>query len=427
MKVQVVEYADGISIDSIAHNNDEINEIYYGINRANKKIANSLRIKRDTLKFSGGKIRALGIAGIIRLTNNVELEVVPKFLKHSMNDDWKATLYLLSTLSKYGSILSTEHIKSSASYISSLYDIAGRILAQEYLKCRNKPIRQYRKEKYRDYSIDGEIDFGTVFERHSDGIEQSIIRFDRMNAYNATIREAMKIVRPYTTDLQTKNILSSAICELGQRGFPSRERLNVPARNREWLQSYDLAFDIIRGSGGSFDAGKLIAPGFIVDTWKLWEWLITFGMGAAGTSHKAISQKQIKWGVKECNGHRYNVNVFPDIEISSIGNTPLPLYLVDAKYKTIKNEDTGEIERDDLYEAFAFCNANHTSEIVLIYPDDNAQSLNPGLVRACSKYYIKDIIIHVVQVSFGSITERGGLFTFSKNMIKGIKDILKNI
>ena len=90
--------------------------------------------------------------------------------------------------------MANERILSSTSYISSLYDIAGRILAQEFQKNRRKPIRKYRKERFCDFAIDGDIDFASMLDRNDDGIRQSRIRFDIYNEYNAVISKAMKAV-----------------------------------------------------------------------------------------------------------------------------------------------------------------------------------------------------------------------------------------
>lgn len=331
----------------------------------------------------------------------------------------------MSTLSKHGSILTAERITASTSYLNSLYEIAGRILAQEYLKCRRKPLRQYRKERFWDYAIDGEMELSVLFERHPDGIEQSRIRFDRLNAYNATIREAMKVVQPFTTDSQVKNILSTAVSELGHQGLPSKQRLSIPARNKEWQPAYDLSFDIVKGLGSSYDTGRFVAPGFVVDTWQLWEWLVTTGMRIGNTKHTILPQNSVRWGYKEAYSGKYSVNVFPDIEVVTKDSQLTPMYLLDAKYKLVKNATTGEVERDDLYEAFAFCSATDTNEIVLVYPADDPANI-PGNVKKCSTYYVKDVMIHVVQVAFGSIKEKGGIYAFSANLCSGIEAVLKS-
>lgn len=225
------------------------------------------------------------------------------------------------------------------------------------------------------------------------------------------------------SDPQVKNILSTAISEFGRQGLPSKQKLSVPPRNKEWQQAYDLSFDIVQGLGSSYDTGRFVAPGFVVDTWKLWEWLITTGVRLGNITRKVFPQNSISFGYKETTANRYIVNVFPDIEVMTEENQMLPLYLVDAKYKLLKNSSTGEIERDDLYEAFAFCSATDTKEIVLVYPMDTPTEI-PGEVKKCSTYYIKDVMVHVIQASFGSMREKGGIYTFTRNITSGIESVL---
>lgn len=427
MKIFLTEYDAGFPIGSFLSSGFSVEEIVSGLSMANQRIAEKLKIHRDTLQLVDGKIRAIGIAGIVQLTKEIELEIAPKFITAVNDDSWKETLYLLSTMSKYGDILTTEKIHADTSYKSSLYDIASRILAYEYLLYKRKPIRQYRKNQFRDFSIEGDIDFSTVFERHPDGVRQSAVRFDRLNAYNATISKAMQIVRPYASNPQTQNILSAAILEFGAQGAPSKKKLNVPARNREWKQAYDLSYDIILGLGTAYDAGRLLSPGFVVDTWQLWEWLITAGMRTDNIAYKAIPQSQNLWGIKESAGKQYNVNVFPDVEMRMTDGSETPVFLVDAKYKILKNMGTGEIERADLYEGFAFCKATRTRKLVLVYPENESPSNIPGTVRLYSSYFLGDIVIYAVLVSFGSIKKKGGVYTFAQNLQAGIKDIIEDV
>ena len=222
-----------------------------------------------------------------------------------------------------------------------------------------------------------------------------------------------------------KNILSTAVSEFGHQGLPSKQRLSIPARNKEWQPAYDLSFDIVKGLGSSYDAERFVAPGFVVDTWQLWEWLVTTGMRIGNTKHTILPQNSVRWGYKEAYSGKYSVNVFPDIEVVTKDSQLTPLYLLDAKYKLVKNATTGEVERDDLYEAFAFCSATDTNEIVLVYPADDPANI-PGHVKKCSTYYVKDVMIHVVQVAFGSIKEKGGIYAFSANLCSGIEAVLKS-
>ena len=420
MRVSLAEYGAGLPLEALCREPAQLPQLYRSIQQANRRLSASLRVKREVLQIADDRLRALGIAGVVQLDRGLELEIVPKFLGNGGDPAWKATLYLLSTLSKHGSILTSDRIASSTSYLHSLYEIAGRILSQEYLRCRRKPIRKYRKEQFREHAIDGEIDLSSVFERHPEGVQQTRIRFDRMNAYNAAIQAAARIVLPYTADPQVRRILSTAAAELGEQVPPPRRRLSVPARNREWQPAYDLAFDIIQGLGSSYDVGRFAAPGFVVDTWQLWQWPITTGLRMGSSGHTVVPQSQLLLGSRSAGGRSAPVYVFPDIEVRSAG-AAASLYLADAKYKLLP--DTGEIARSDLYEALAFCRAASAREMVLLYPAGNPSPV-PGQVRKCTEYAIQDLLIHVVQVSFGAVTGRGGIHTFSSNLTAGIASIL---
>lgn len=422
MRLTVVEYEAGVTLSEVIPNLAERETVLRGIQKANRRIAASLHLNREALSVTDGKLRALGVAGVVQLTPSVELEVIPKFLHGETEADWKETLYLLSVIAKHGNILLSERIAASASRRGSLYEIAGRILAQEYLKCRHQPLRQYRKERFWDDAIEGDIELSEVFVRHPEGVEQTQIRFDRTNAYNATIREAMKIVRVHITDPQVKNILAMAIAEFGPQGISARKKLPIPARNREWQPAYELSFDIVRGMGSSYNSGKFVVPGFVVDTWRLWEWLLTTGVRIAATENTVRAQACVCWGQKTTAAGSSAVHVFPDIEVAAKADSAVPLYLVDAKYKQLKKTQT-EIDRADLYEAFAFCSAVGTNEIVLAYPAEVQNDL-PGWVQEYAVYHIKDVRIHVAQVSFGAIREKGHLYAFAGNLVSGLERLV---
>lgn len=422
MRIELIEYGSGIELKQLEVHCDSSQELNDSIAAVNKRICKKLNLQKNPLVISDGRLRVCGIAGMVRLTKSIEIEIVPKFLSHAKNASWKETLYLLSVLSKYGGILTNERILSSTSYISSLYDIAGRILAQEFQKNRRKPIRKYRKERFCDFAIDGDIDFASMLDRNDDGIRQSRIRFDIYNEYNAVISKAMKAVIPYTSDNQARNVLQSAIGMFGKQAEPVRERMHVPVRNKEWSDAYELSYDIVNGLANSFDAGKILAPGFIVSTWQLWEWLITTGLSLANIPGIVKPQPPVQWGSKKVGVQNYSVNVYPDVEILDANSRQI-LYLVDAKYKVLTNHATGEADRDDIYEAFAFCSATNTNTLFLAYPGDSGSANPAGNVTQQSVYEIGGKKIFVVTVDFGTISSRGGLFAFGHNLNLGLNTI----
>lgn len=426
MRVSLLEYGCGVELCNIFPREMTRREINRVIDIANAKIRKHLRITRTALSVSNEKLRALGIAGTIRLTKDIELEIIPKFFSSTCDAQWKSSLFLLAALSKYGSIILGDHIRANTAYQDSLYDIAGRILAEGYVANRRKPLRTYRRERFVDFSIDGEIDFDTIYERNPDGVYQEKIVFDRVNVYNATIKAAMRIVLPYVRDVSTQNIIKRALQELGEQCQTPHHKVLIPARNKEWGEVYNLSFDIVQGMGGSFDEGKILSPSFIVDTWRIWQWLITSGLKTGLKSeYLVIPQAKTEWGIKRADHHEKKIHVFPDVAIYERTQQTIPAFLVDAKYKSLENDEAVKVERSDIYEAFAFCNATGAKKLYLAYPSPLQTNEIAGNVTLLASYYIRDIEISVIHVGFGTINRQGNLFSFCQKLSEDILSLAR--
>lgn len=422
MKTLLVEYDSGVSLEHLMTYGVKMTELIKSIDAANSRISANLNIKRNVLSIADGNIKAQGVAGVIRLSSDIELEIMPKFLSENSGTEWRTTLYLLSALSRNGKVLIDERIKSSSSYADFLYDMAGRMLAEEYEKNKRKPIREYHKAYFFDYSIEGEIDFESYLEKNLNGIGQSVVKFDKKNIYNATICAAMKQVLPYVSDLKTRNILKNAINSFGIQNYRFGIKSRIPARNNEWERIYSLSYDIMQGLGSTFAEGNFYAPGFIANTWQMWEWLITVAITIGEKGKRVIPQNSVQWGEKIYLGKRTSVNVYPDVTV--FDKTNCPEYLIDAKYKLLENDKTGEISRADLYEAYAFCDGLGAGHIFLAYPMDAEGKIPSGSVIEKSVYKIGEIVVHVILVVFGPINEKGGIYNFSDKLVSGVHAIL---
>lgn len=209
----------------------------------------------------------------------------------------------------------------------------------------------------------------------------------------------------------------------GKQNAMIGRKQRIPSRNIEWKNTYNLAYDICLGLGSSFEYGQIIAPGFVVDTWKLWEWLLTIGV-EIGAKKNVIPQALTYFGYKEFRNTKYKVNVFPDIAIYKNAVDNVPWFLVDAKYKLLPEEKNGDVLRSDLYEAYAFCKATQCNTLFLAYPTEVHDNEDAGMVRIISKYSIEDISIFAVKISFGSIRTKGGIFTFGNNLYSGLESAL---
>ena len=424
-RILIQEYGIPKSIDELAVGADTVPQhLRTLLGRAGDRIAKALSLSSSPFVMDSNTVRAVNVAGTIRLSAQIELEVVPKFLGFSENDShWKDDFYLLSTLSRHGKLLEGDNIHTTSAFRSSLYDIAGRALAEGFVPLRRHLLRKYRRNQFEDYSIDGEIRFEDTFVRLPDGIPQENVTFDKKNEYNATILAAMRYVQPHISDPRVQRILRESITVLSPQNDVrlDRPRLTLPGRALRWKREYDLAYDIIHGMGAVFTDGTILSPGFMVSTWQIWEWLVTTAIRVGEPTLTVVGQKPFPFG--SCQTvTEHQLNVYPDISAIQ-SDTGEPVYLVDAKYKRLSLFNNREADRSDIYEALAFCRAAACHTLFLAYPCENGLTENMR-IRLTETYRIDGNTIYIIQIPVHGLSTPGGLRNFSFMVTGGIHDIL---
>lgn len=428
-RILLREYGRAENISSLANTCQiSVENMRNLLSKANDRIIKALSLDSAIFILDSDSVRAINVAGLIRLSTKIELEVVPKYLGFCEDDvNWKEDFFLLSTLAKHGRLLEGENIHTDSGFRSTLYDLAGRVLAENFVPLKRQLLRKYRRDQFIDYSIDGEINFEDAFVRQPEGIPQEKVSFDKKNEYNATILAAMRHVQPHITDIKVQRILQDSIVLL-QPQNPiriDRPRLTLPSRDLQWKIEYDLAYDIIHELGAIFTDGKILSPGFIVSTWQIWEWLLTTAIRIGESNLKVVGKKPSHFGSVENHLQKrtqQQLCVYPDISVieSETGNI---VYLVDAKYK-LASLANKEANRSDLYEALAFCQSTGCKYMFLVYPDDPNFG-GVGSVTLTTTYRIEGNTIFAIKVSMQGIADPGGLRRFSNILINGIKAILE--
>ncbi len=416
MRAVLIEFGYGIELSSLVDDDHPREILFELVEELNRRLKKSLGIDSDVISIHDGRLRAYRIAGVVNLCPEIELEIVPKFLDQS--SDWKETFFFLSLISKYGLLLDGRPISADRSFLESFYEVAGIMLADEYLRLRRKPIRQYRKRVFRDHVWEGEVDFESFCERHIDGSLQTENIFTIHNEFNSTIVKAMEIIFPYIHDFKACSVLRHVLTTYQSCEDYSRIKKTIPCHNNEWAEIYGLSYDIISGMMFGLDGGNLRSHEFVINTWQIWEWLVSTGISVGTHSFSVRAHTTYDWGTKVKNDVSSKLRINPDISIFLKDNQE-PLFLIDAKYK----DSNLDVDRSDLYEAVAFCNGTNTHNIVLVYPEDPTGSPS-GTVRLRSIYKIGDVSVLQVSVAFGDLTDHRGLKSFGKLLFDGIQRIL---
>lgn len=412
MRFSIVEYC-GKRIADTPLSRLNNNQLERTIKSANELINSTLgwRVENEAIVISNGIIKASGIAGIIHLSCGDDLEIIPRHLTHN----WQETLFFLAIISRYGGALLNGYIAGDGGEDRSLFDLCGMVLINEFISLQRQFVRTYHHHKFRDFAIEGDLVFESLFD-NSTGFLQEIVLFDKSNQINATIQEAMRIVLPYVSIPSVRNQLEVAISKIGkQPSVLGKRKEKVPSRNKEWEMLYSLSFDIVSGKTISLTDGEINAIGFVVDTWRIWEWLLSYGLriGLSPAQYLVEWQDKSEWGIRSDGRDTEPVYVVPDIVVyERAGSTPV--LLVDAKCKSLAAPNSkGGVSQADLYEAFAFCNAKGLNSIILVYPTEG-EGLPSGQIIQQYSYSVSNKEIYAIKVAVGRIHSNLKLSEFAR-------------
>ena len=175
----------------------------------------------------------------------------------------------------------------------------------------------------------------------------------------------------------------------------------------------DLARDILDGLGATYRQGGVRSPGYIVDTWRVWEDAISsacrIGYGAGNVS----VQQNVDLGIltRRTDGWKPNLaRVRPDIRVLAGKDTA---YLIDAKYKGRGDDSSMQIAESDVYEALAFMEATKTKLTFLAYPAPRDLG-GLGNIGVFANVTVGNRKIVAVEVQVETISQRFGLLKFAE-------------
>lgn len=393
---------------------------------AGERAAKTLRRSDGLIEFSTQGERAVDFAGLLRVGANVELEVAPKFLgQDDVAPTWREDFFFLATLSKHGSLLINERLAASASGSHrDLATLVGQAIATMYRDNQRRPLRTYRVSRETDFSIDGEVDAIDLRYPSIDGFEQQVLRYDRRNPYNATIRAAADDLAAEVTQPGIQAQLRRVVDDLAPQRRPNgRAPQRVPSRARVWQPLHTLSLEVLNGFGLRYKQGQASAPGYVVDTWRVWEDLLEVS-ARLGLGARAVSpQRGFVLGERRRagSGRGSPLNVVPDVYVH---DSRAGRFIIDAKYKANATKGKVSISESDIYESLAFAQASGIELVILAYPKLSLPA-NPavtalGLVEMFETATVGNVRIVGVEIDCRGISRRGGLKEFSQRYAESI-------
>lgn len=427
-RLSLVEYGAPVDLsraiaDAIGVDRTKANSL---LMEAGNRAASSLRLNYNPISVDAKGTRAIDFAGLIRLAPALELEVAPKFLGLDDTDAaWREDFFFLSTLSRYGRLLASERLAASGGAPRDLSTLVARSITSMYEARKRRPLRSYRRVREADFYIDGDPDPVDLVFPSPDGFEQELIRFDRRNGWNADIIAAAKELLSEVSDPSAASLLVRLIEDLSPQSLPDNRRKPIPARHRAWKPLHELSIDVLGGLGLTYREGQAHAPGYLVDTWRVWEDLLTVAARLSFGRSVVVPQRGYPLGTKTkiSTGIVSKLSVYPDCVIEPDGTRPR--ILLDAKYKGHVEKGRLRITEADIYEALAFSRATGCNLVVLAYPAQPRDVPQPvGTCVVFEEAHVEAVKIVGIQIESRLISKSGALRTFSANLATGISEAI---
>ncbi|WP_117161413.1 restriction endonuclease [Paraliobacillus sp. X-1268] len=424
-RISLVEYGtqknviNDLSADlGVSHN--KLIDIF---DRTGEKVKDLLGFSKNPITISkDNSVRIVDFAGILRMGPSIEIEVAPKFLGlDSINRRWREDFFYLASLSKNGKLLNKDRLLASTGQRGDLHTLITRAFVEMYWDNQRKSLRTYRNNKFVDFSVDGDIDPESLMYPSPDGFAQTKLDFDKRNHYNGIIVSAAKQLVQNLNDPNLSIQLFRIIQDLSPQDTVAGNLMKrkLPNRLARWQELFNLSVDILKGFGLAYNTGNSIAPGYVLNTWRVWEDFLSLAINRGFGFENVKQQKQFSLGRRlrtdKASGYS-NVRVKPDLVVSYSENLTVKEFIFDAKYKGQVEKGVNRISEQDVYESLAFANATNCNTILLAYPANPTVETVLGDAKVFEKIEIGRLNIIGIEVDSKGISSKEGIIHFSKNL-----------
>lgn len=422
-KLSLVEYASPVDLSRLVAGNStiDIRKAQSLLLEAGKRAAITLGFTKNPIRIEARGVTVANLAGLLRLSPSLELEIAPKFLGLDVSNAlWREDFFFLSTLSIHGHLLATEQLAASGSASRDLPTLVARSMTGMYEARKRRPLRSYHKVEECGFYIDGEPDPVDLIFPSADGFVQQVSRLDQTNQWNADILAAACRLLAEVREPAVTGALVRLIEGLSPQRAPAGRRRPIPARHRAWQPLHGLAVDVLDGMGLNYRGGHAAAPGYLVATWRVWEDLLAIALRIGFGRAVVLTQQGYYLGTRtKAAGSISSLRVYPDYIIEPDGDRPR--MLLDAKYKTNLEKGRPRISEADIYESLAFSRATGCTLIILLYPALPDVTVQPvGHCAVFETVRVDTVQILGVQVEVRGISKSGALNRLAINLAKWI-------
>jgi hypothetical protein len=401
--------------------------------RTGDRIQRTLQLESNPLLIVDARVRAIDMAGMARVTTGVELEICPKYLDHD-SASWREDLLFLASLGRYGRLLTADRLGSRRSHSPDFATLLARVFVRLYSDNQRRPLRTYETLRHEQFAFDGELDPLEVFLPQEDGYGQFLLELTKCNKYNAAIVEGIRRLEEDIRNPQLLRQLELLRTHLSpQKGLRSLRMGSVPSRSKGWQPLVDLACDLVKGGTQVYGGRVQAAPGYVIDTWRVWEQLVGVALRLRVKAGVRLQRSfslgtRTRWRAGHSSAPA-TVHVRPDaVVVREEAEAPYRHIIIDAKYKTRSDRGELRIAEADLYESLAFAAAVGANRVILVYPRSSVPGApvidDLGETERFEEIEVEGRKVIGVTVQVQGIGKSGGLGRFASTLQASLSRLL---
>ena len=400
--------------------------IWHLLEQRSQRVRRELRLRDDPFTCDGTAVATSGVAGVMRLAPQCELEIVPKCFAPD-RAEWREDFLVMATITRLGRVARRERVSASRrSHHSDLLSLLAAIFLDEFERLNRVPIREYHAFTWVDTDIDGELDYGALWEPRAEGFPQAGSRLTINNPFMHTIHEAAAYLGEASLERGVGERLRR-LATVSRSPTRWRRGTRVPGRHSRWQELYDLSRDVLAGHGMHLaPGGSLRAPGFLLNTERCWEDLIALALATRSGRLGVEIKPRLTLGARyrgSAPTRAEDVSATPDILLDP---PEFPgRIVVDAKYKGNSLNPIESIVRADLYEALGFMEAAASQVAILVHPGGHggATGTETGAVTMFDRVVVGSRRVIGVTVNMRGIGRKDGTAEFGRRLGKDLLDI----
>lgn len=416
----LVEYGPPVAIigEVAAHLGCSPADAEHQVRRVGERLQAQHSLAANPIEIGGNGVSAKGVAGIVAIGRDAELEIRPKFA--GPDDEWQEDLLFLALFTVYGHVDLIRNVAAATTSQNTMADLIGRILIGLIGENSRRSLKTRRATTVFSFEPLSELDPEAMLNPEDDGWPQHIYRMSLDNEWWATIHAGIQSLLSHIRNPGIACAFGDLVARWGRpRTRPSIVRKALPPRLSAWQSAYDLSYELMRGSSTAPSGGPFGTFGFTVDTWRTWESLLERTLIMAVGANRVALQTARAFGATTKKGAQTSaLQVFPDAVVSDAEG----LHIVDAKYKGRSERGFEGISAQDRYEMLAFMHSVGTDRATLLYP-----SLVGAIVDADPEELEVSTIptgtIRAVALGVRGIGKPSGLYKF----VRGVKAVVEPV